>query len=52
MVLDLLSQGMSAQEIIAEYPVLEREDVSACLRYAKEIVACEETEIALLGTEP
>ncbi len=49
MVLDLLGQGMTTEELLSEYPVLEQEDILACLRYAKALVACEESEIALVG---
>lgn len=49
MILDLMGQGMSGQEILSEYPLLEKEDLTACLRYARAVVACEETEIALAG---
>jgi len=37
-VIDLLAQGWSEQEILENYPGLEREDISACLRYATEIL--------------
>ncbi len=33
-VLDLLAAGLSAQEIVAELPDLEIDDVAACLRFA------------------
>ena len=49
MVLDLLSQGMTPEEILSEYPVLEKEDISACLRHAKALVASEETEMVMIG---
>jgi len=49
MVLDLMSQEMTADAILAEYPVLEPEDIAACLECAKALVACEETEIAVVG---
>jgi uncharacterized protein (DUF433 family) len=49
MVLDLLSQGMTPEEILTEYPLLEKEDIAACLRHAKAVVASEETEIVLTG---
>ena len=35
-VLDLLASGMSAAEVMAELPSLEREDILACLRYASQ----------------
>lgn len=34
MILDLLSSGMSHDEILADYPDLEREDILAVLEYA------------------
>ena len=33
-VLDLLASGLSAEEVLAELPSLEREDILASLRYA------------------
>ena len=35
-VLDLLAAGMSTDEILADYPDLEREDIAACLKFAAE----------------
>lgn len=35
-VLGFLAAGMTADEIIAEYPYLEREDILAALAYATE----------------
>jgi uncharacterized protein (DUF433 family) len=34
LVLSLLANGMSVEEILEEYPDLEAEDISACLKYA------------------
>lgn len=34
MILDLLGAGMTAEEIMADYPAIEREDIQACLVYA------------------
>ncbi|MGB3571124.1 MAG: DUF433 domain-containing protein [Phormidesmis sp.] len=34
LVLSLLANKMSAEEILAAYPYLEEEDISACLQYA------------------
>ncbi len=34
MVLDLLGAGMAAEEILADYPAIELEDIQACLMYA------------------
>ena len=33
-VLEMLAGGMKDEEILADFPYLEREDISACLRYA------------------
>jgi uncharacterized protein (DUF433 family) len=34
-VLDYLSEGDSAEEILAQHPSLDAEDIRACLRFAK-----------------
>ncbi len=33
-VLDLLAAGLSQQQVLEELPVLEAEDISACLKFA------------------
>ncbi len=33
-VLDLLANGLSVDEVLSELPDLDRDDVTACLRYA------------------
>jgi uncharacterized protein (DUF433 family) len=33
-VLDMLAGGMSADQILRDFPYLEPEDIGACLRYA------------------
>ncbi|MGJ4748415.1 DUF433 domain-containing protein [Leptospira sp. SA-E8] len=38
LILDLLSSGMSEDEIIADYPSIEKEDILACLEYASNLV--------------
>jgi uncharacterized protein (DUF433 family) len=43
-ILDLLSQGATEEELLQDYPMLEREDILACLAYAKKLVAGEEIE--------
>ncbi len=35
--LDLLASGMSIEDILADYPDLEREDLLACLEYAAQL---------------
>ncbi len=36
-VLEFLSAGNTAEEIIEQYPLLTNEDISACLQYAAKI---------------
>lgn len=35
--LELLASGMTQEEIIADYPFLEKEDIQACLWYASQM---------------
>ena len=37
LILDLLSSGMSENEIIEDYPAIESEDIKACLAFASKI---------------
>lgn len=37
-VLDMLADGTTEQEILEDFPFLEREDIRACLEYAAEHV--------------
>ena len=37
-VLDFLGSGMSREEILADYPYLESEDIDACLHFASDRV--------------
>jgi len=43
-VLDMLAAGDSVETILDGYPWLEREDVQACLVYARRVVAHERIE--------
>lgn len=38
MILDLLSSGMTSEEILEDYPELENEDILACLAYAAKLI--------------
>jgi uncharacterized protein (DUF433 family) len=40
--LEKLSAGLGIDEIRADYPVLEREDVLAAIAYAREVIGTEE----------
>ena len=42
LVLKMLSQGVSIEEILEEYPHLTREDIQACLAYAAQALELEE----------
>ncbi|MBI1972517.1 DUF433 domain-containing protein [Candidatus Woesearchaeota archaeon] len=44
-VLELLSSGMSVQEILQEYPHLKKEDILAALAYATKVLKKEEIYI-------
>jgi len=37
LVLDLLSSGLSVEDVLEEYPQLSREDVLACVAYGAEM---------------
>lgn len=37
-ILDLLSAGMTTEEILADYPDLEEKDIQACLLFASKLV--------------
>jgi uncharacterized protein (DUF433 family) len=37
LILELLASGMSQDEILADYPDLEKEDILACLQYAAQL---------------
>jgi uncharacterized protein (DUF433 family) len=37
MILDLLSAGMTHEEILVDYPALEEDDIRACLAYASRL---------------
>ena len=39
LILSLLSQGADADELLADYPGLEPEDIRACLAYAHAVIA-------------
>ncbi len=41
-VLEMLAAGVSTETILSEYPILEPEDIQACLLYAHRSLAGEE----------
>lgn len=38
MMLDLMSAGMTTEELLEDYPDLEKEDLQACLLFASKLV--------------
>jgi uncharacterized protein (DUF433 family) len=40
-ILDMVSSGMGVDEILADHPELAREDIVACLQYARLLVSGE-----------
>jgi len=42
--LDLLSSGMTTQEILEDYPDLEEDDIKACLVFASRLVKVKSIE--------
>jgi uncharacterized protein (DUF433 family) len=51
-VLAMLSAGDSIETIRAGYPWLEREDILACLAYARRVVGHEQVHPLLIETAP
>jgi uncharacterized protein (DUF433 family) len=45
MILELLSAGMSASEILADYPDLESADITAVLEYATQLSRVQRIEL-------
>jgi len=41
-ILDLVSSGMVIDDILADHPELDREDILACLHYARLLVSGED----------
>lgn len=48
-ILDLLSAGMTIEELLADYPDLVREDILACLEFASRIVQVKSIHKVLLA---
>ena len=44
-ILELLAGGMSHDEILADYPYLEREDIASCLDFAARLARRDELPI-------
>ena len=49
-IVDLLAQGWTESDILANYPGLVREDIRACLKYASDLLQAEQVyPFALAG---
>jgi uncharacterized protein (DUF433 family) len=46
-ILDLLSSGMTSEQIIKDHPELEKEDIIACLNYARLSVSGEAYQLVI-----
>jgi uncharacterized protein (DUF433 family) len=44
LILGLLAQGESIESLVADYPDLERDDIRACLEYARAVIAHDKIE--------
>ena len=49
-VLAMLAAGDSPQDLLGAYPVLEPDDIRACMLYAYKLVAHERIELAPVGS--
>jgi uncharacterized protein (DUF433 family) len=49
LILSLLAQSVSFEEILDDYPALEPEDVRACLAYARAVIAGDRLEAVQIG---
>ncbi len=49
LILSLLAQGETVEDIRADYPELEPEDVRACLAYAHAVIAHDSLEAVDIG---
>ena len=45
-ILDLIASGMTTEEVLADYPYLEAEDIRQSLKYAAWVVQEEQVEIS------
>ena len=51
LILSLLSQGISQEEVLDDYPDLEADDIRACIAYAHAVIA-RDTLAAVSVSEP
>jgi uncharacterized protein (DUF433 family) len=48
-ILSLLAQGVSWDDLLADYPGLEPEDIRACLAYARAVIANDRLDAVRVG---
>jgi uncharacterized protein (DUF433 family) len=48
-ILSLLSQGLSWQELLNDYPDLQADDIRACLAYARAVIANDSLDAVRVG---
>lgn len=46
-VLEMLAGGMSPEQILEDFPYLEKEDIDACLQYAAKLASFRQIDIPL-----
>jgi len=51
MIVSLLAQGATVEEILDDYPDLEVDDIQACLAYAHAVIAHDSLDSVRLGTQ-
>ena len=44
-VLEMLAGGMSTEQILEDFPYLEKEDINACLQYAAKLASFRQIDI-------
>ena len=49
LILSLLAQGEKPEEILADYPDLEADDLRACLAYAHAVIAHDKLDAVQIG---
>jgi len=51
LILSLLAQGVATDEILDDYPDLQKQDIQACLAYARAAIAGDRLEAIEVGQE-
>jgi Protein of unknown function (DUF433) len=49
LILSLLAQGVATEEILDDYPDLQKQDIQACLAYARAAIAGDRLEAVEVG---